>query len=46
MGETLRLLKENGQEPEDLQFSPKHLASLIELAEAGSVNNQVDKRGI
>ena len=43
MGETLRLLKENGQEPEDLQFSPKHLASLIELAEAGSVNNQVAK---
>lgn len=37
-------LKENGQEPEDLQFSPKHLASLIELAEAGSVNNQVAKR--
>ena len=30
-------------EPEDLQFSPKHLASLIELAEAGSVNNQVAK---
>ena len=43
MGETLRLLKENGQEPEDLQFTPKHLASLIELAEAGSVNNQVAK---
>ena len=43
MGETLRLLKENGQEPEALQFSPKHLASLIELAEAGSVNNQVAK---
>ena len=43
MGETLRLLKENSQEPEDLQFSPKHLASLIELAEAGSVNNQVAK---
>ena len=30
-------------QPEDLQFSPKHLASLIELAEAGSVNNQVAK---
>lgn len=29
MGETLRLLKEKGEEPEDIRFSPGHLAALI-----------------
>ena len=43
MGETLRLLKENGQEPEDLRFSPENLAKLVELADAGTVNNRVAK---
>jgi aspartyl-tRNA(Asn)/glutamyl-tRNA(Gln) amidotransferase subunit B len=43
MGETLRLLKENNQEPEDLAFSPENLAKLIELAQAGTINNKVAK---
>ena len=30
MGETLRLLKEKGEEPEDIRFSPANLAKLIE----------------
>ena len=33
MGETLRLLKEKGEEPEDIRFSPANLAKLIELTE-------------
>ena len=40
MGETLRLLKERGQEPEELRFSPENLAKLVNLADAGAVNNQ------
>lgn len=43
MGETLRLLKEENQEPEDLRFSPVHLAKLIDLAEAGTINQTVAK---
>ncbi len=43
MGETLRLLKEHGQEPEDLRFSPDNLARLISLSEDGAINNQVAK---
>ncbi|MDO4343323.1 MAG: Asp-tRNA(Asn)/Glu-tRNA(Gln) amidotransferase subunit GatB [Eubacteriales bacterium] len=43
MGETLRLLKEKNQEPEDIAFSPEHLAKLIELTEAGTVNSSVAK---
>ena len=43
MGETLRLLKEEGQEPEDLDFAPEHLAKLIELTEAGTINQTVAK---
>ena len=43
MVETLRLLKEHGEEPEQLRFSPEHLAKLIALAEEGSVNSTVAK---
>ncbi|MCD8073731.1 MAG: Asp-tRNA(Asn)/Glu-tRNA(Gln) amidotransferase subunit GatB [Lachnospiraceae bacterium] len=43
MGETLRLLKEENREPETLDFSPKHLAKLIDLAEAGTINQTVAK---
>ena len=45
MGEDLTSLKgEQPQEARRMQFSPKHLASLVELAEAGSVNNRWQKR--
>ena len=43
MVETMRLLKENGQEPEDLKFSPEHLAKLVELADGGTINSSVAK---
>ncbi|MGI6094481.1 MAG: Asp-tRNA(Asn)/Glu-tRNA(Gln) amidotransferase subunit GatB [Lachnospiraceae bacterium] len=43
MVETLRLLKEHGQEPEDLAFSPENLAKLIDLADAGTINSSVAK---
>ena len=43
MGETMRLLKEKEMEPEDIHFSPEHLAQLIELAEAGTINSTVAK---
>ena len=37
------LLKEAGQEPEDMKFSPEHLAMLIELVDAGTINSSVAK---
>ena len=43
MGETMRLMKEQGKEPEELAFSPKNLAKLIDLADAGIVNSTVAK---
>ena len=43
MVETLRLLKERGQEPVDICFAPEHLAKLIELTEAGTINSSVAK---
>lgn len=43
MGETLRLLKEREEEPEDIRFSPAHLAKLIELADAKTINSTVAK---
>ncbi|MCD7819329.1 MAG: Asp-tRNA(Asn)/Glu-tRNA(Gln) amidotransferase GatCAB subunit B, partial [Lachnospiraceae bacterium] len=43
MGETLRLLKEENREPETLDFSPANLAKLIDLAEAGTINQTVAK---
>ncbi len=41
--ETLRLLKERGQEPEDICFAPEHLAKLIAMTEAGVINSSVAK---
>lgn len=43
MVETLRLLKEKGLDPEDIRFSPAHLASLIALAESRVINSTVAK---
>lgn len=43
MGETLRLLKEKNLEADDISFSPENLAKLIELADAGTINNKVAK---
>ena len=43
MGETMRLLKENEMEAEDISFSPENLAKLIEMADAGEINSSVAK---
>lgn len=43
MGETMRLLKEHGMEPEDIQFSPENLAGLIKLVDDNAINSSVAK---
>lgn len=43
MVETMRLLKENDMEPEEIPFSPENLAKLIKLTEAGTINSSVAK---
>ncbi len=43
MVETMRLLKEREMEPEEIVFSPEHLAALVELADAGTINSTVAK---
>ena len=39
----MRLLKEKDMDVTDISFSPENLAKLIELVEAGSINNSVAK---
>lgn len=43
MVETLRLLKENGMEPDEIRFSPENLAKLVALTDAGDINSSVAK---
>ncbi len=43
MGETLRLLKEKGLDPEDVSFSPENLAKLISLTDTKAVSGSVAK---
>lgn len=43
MGETLRLLKEREEEPEEIRFSPENLAKLIELTDMKAINSTVAK---
>lgn len=43
MVEAMRLLKEHEQDPEDIAFSPEHLAKLIELVDDGTINGSVAK---
>lgn len=38
MGEVLRTLKEKAMEPEELSFSPKHLAAIIKAIDEGRIN--------
>ena len=44
MVETMRLLKENDMEVEDIKFSPVNLAKLIDLTETGKINSNVAKK--
>ena len=41
--ETMRILKEKNMDPEDIAFSPKSLARIIELADEGAINSNVAK---
>ncbi len=43
MGETMRLMKENGQDADDLSFTPAHLAALIDLVDSGTITGPVAK---
>ena len=44
MGETLRLLKEKELDPEEIRFSPEHLAALIALSESRAINSNAAKQ--
>ena len=43
MVETIRLLRENGMDAEEIPFSPENLAKLVDLADAGTINSTVAK---
>lgn len=43
MVETMRLLKENDMDADEIKFSPVNLAKLIELVESGVINSSVAK---
>ncbi len=43
MGETLRLLKEQEMDPQDIRVSAPHLAALIDLVEKKEINGSVAK---
>ncbi|MCD7726267.1 MAG: Asp-tRNA(Asn)/Glu-tRNA(Gln) amidotransferase subunit GatB [Clostridiales bacterium] len=43
MGETMRLMKEQEMDAEDLRFSPEHLAGLIALVDSKAINSSVAK---
>ena len=43
MGETLRIVKERDLAPEDITFSPAHLAKLIALTDSKAINSTVAK---
>lgn len=43
MGETLRLLREQETDPQDIRVSPEHLAALIELVEKKEITGSVAK---
>ena len=43
MGETMRILKDNSLDPEDIRFSPANLAKLIGLVDSKAINGSVAK---
>ncbi|MGN0142599.1 MAG: Asp-tRNA(Asn)/Glu-tRNA(Gln) amidotransferase subunit GatB [Roseburia sp.] len=43
MVETIRLLKENEMDPDEITFSPANLAKLIDLADSGAITSTVAK---
>ena len=43
MVETMRLLKENSMDPDELSFAPENLAKLVKLTDDGVINSSVAK---
>lgn len=43
MGETMRLLKDHEEDPDDICFSPENLAKLIQLTDKNIINSTVAK---
>ncbi len=43
IGETLRLVRERGIAPEEIHFSPEHLAYIIDAVDRGEINQQTAK---
>lgn len=43
MVETIRLLKENGMDSDEIHFSPVNLAKIVNLADSGAITNTVAK---
>lgn len=43
MGETLRLLREQEMDPQDIRVSPEHLAALVDMVEKKEINGSVAK---
>lgn len=43
MGETLRLLREQEMDPQDIRVSPEHLAALVNMVEKKEINGSVAK---
>lgn len=43
MGETLRLLREQELDPQDIRVSPEHLAALVDMVEKKEINGSVAK---
>jgi len=44
MGETMRLVKEQDMDIDEISFSPKHLAALIQMIDKGEINRKVGKQ--
>ena len=43
IGETFRLVRERGISPDEIHFSPKHLAYIIDAVDKGEINQQSAK---
>ncbi len=41
MDDTMRLLKDHSMDPEDIRFSPEHLAALVKLTDDNTINSSV-----
>lgn len=41
MDDTMRLLKDHAMDPEDIHFSPEHLAALVKLTDSNTINSSV-----